>query len=351
MAPTYTMAGGNGEDSYSQHSTYQRALLEAAKEKINEAILTKFDINSETNLFNIADFGCSTGPNTFLAVENIIEAVEQKYIKETNQDPKDNIEFQVLFNDHSNNDFNTLFQTLPLDKRYFVSGVPGSFFGRVLPRGSVHVGHCSYSLQWLSQVPKGIVERSSLAWNKDIHCTGFEKEVAEAYLDQFKKDFGGFLKARGEELMPGGLLFLLGSCLPDGVKMSETMKGMLLDLMGDCLHDVAKEGLIVQEELDSFNFPIYPAHVAGFKKVIEDNGCFVLEAFEKISHANEEYPLDAKFLATSFKVTFGGVLESSFGKEAMEKTMELMEDKCQEILPQLANAKSGMQFFIMLRRN
>ncbi|KAJ0242964.1 hypothetical protein HA466_0202190 [Hirschfeldia incana] len=351
MAPTYTMAGGKGPNSYSQHSTYQRALLEVAKEKISEAISTKLEINSASNRFNIADFGCSTGPNTFLAVQNIIDAVGQKYRKETQLNPDDNIEFQVLFNDHSNNDFNTLFQTLSPTKRYFVAGVPGSFFGRVLPRDSLHVGHCSYSLHWLSQVPKGIADRNSPAWNKDIHCTGFSEEVEEAYLDQFKIDMGSFLKARGEELVSGGLLFLLGSCVPDGVKMSETMKGMLLDHLGNCLNDVAKEGLINQEELDSFNFPIYPAHVAEFKSVIEDNGCFTIQAFEKISHANEEFPLDPEFLATSNRVTFGGVIESRFGKEAMERTHELYEKKCPEILPELANAKSGMQFFIMLRRN
>lgn len=216
----------------------QRALLEVAKEKINGAISTKLDINLALNRFNIADFGCSTGPNTFLAVQNIIDAVEQKYPTETQEG---NIEFQVLFNDHSNNDFNTLFKTLPPTKKYFVAGVPGSFFGRVLPRDSLHVGHCSYSLHWLSQVPKGVADKSSPAWNKDIHCTGFTKEVAEAYHDQFMIDMGSFLKARGEEFVSGGLLFLLGSCLPDGVKMSETMKGMLLDFMGKCLHDVAKE--------------------------------------------------------------------------------------------------------------
>ncbi|KAH0917294.1 hypothetical protein HID58_024954 [Brassica napus] len=351
MAPTYTMAGSKGPNSYSQHSTYQRALLEVAKEKINEAISTKLNVNSASSRFNIADFGCSTGPNTFLAVQNIIDAVEEKYRKETQQNPDGNIEFQVLFNDHFKNDFNTLFQTLPLTKKYFVAGVPGSFFGRVLPRDSLHVGHCSYSLHWLSQVPKGIADRNSPAWNKDIHCTGFSEEVAEAYHDQFKIDMGSFLRARGEELVSGGLLFLLGSCLPDGIKMSETMKGMLLDFMGNCLHDVAKEGLIDQEELDSLNFPIYPAHVAEFKSVIEDSGCFTTEAFERISHANEELPLDPEFLVTSHKITFGGILETRFGKEAMEKTMERIEEKCQDILPQLANAKSGMQYFIMLRKN
>ena len=47
------------------------------------AIIKKFDPNaissSPTNPMCIADFGCSTGPNTFIAVMNIIEAVEVKF--------------------------------------------------------------------------------------------------------------------------------------------------------------------------------------------------------------------------------------------------------------------------------
>ncbi|XP_010528515.1 PREDICTED: probable S-adenosylmethionine-dependent methyltransferase At5g38780 [Tarenaya hassleriana] len=351
MAPSHTMAGGESGDSYSQHSTYQRALLEATKEKIDEAITTKLDLYFTSNSFsfNVADFGCSTGPNTFVAVQNIIDAVGHKFQEQTLENPKD-VEFQVFFNDHSNNDFNTLFRTLPPTRSYFATAVPGSFFGRVLPKDCLHVGHCSYSLHWLSRVPRGITARDSPAWNKDIHCTGFTKEVADAYLDQFKVDFGGFLSARAQEFVSGGLLMLLGSCLPDGVKMSETMKGILFDCIGSSLNDVAKQGLIDQEKLDSFNMPIYVAQVGEIKDVIEENGCFELEAFEKVSHANDEFPLDAKFLATLHKVTFGGLFESQFGKDAVEKAMGCFEGKVQDSLQELANAKAGMQFFVLLRR-
>ena len=39
-------------------------------------------------------------------------------------------------------------QVLP----YFVAGVPGSFYGRLFPRNSLHFAHSSYCLMWLSQV-------------------------------------------------------------------------------------------------------------------------------------------------------------------------------------------------------
>lgn len=208
-------------------------MFEAAKEKINEAISTKLDVDFTSNLVNIADFGCSSGPNTFDAVQTIIDAVEHRFEKD--------IEFQVFFNDSSNNDFNTLFKTLPPARKYIATGVPGSFFGRVLPRSSFHVGVCSYSLHFISKIPKEIKDRDSPVWNKDIHCTGFSKEVAKLYLDQYKIDVGSFLDARAQELVSGGLLFLLGSCLPNGVQMSETVNGMMIDFIGSSLNEIAKQ--------------------------------------------------------------------------------------------------------------
>ncbi|WZZ32516.1 hypothetical protein YC2023_015917 [Brassica napus] len=73
------MVGGEGPESYNQNSSYQRALLEAAKEKMSEAIKAKLSLDLNSDRFSVADFGCTSGPNTFVAVQNIIDAVEDKY--------------------------------------------------------------------------------------------------------------------------------------------------------------------------------------------------------------------------------------------------------------------------------
>ncbi|KAL1200898.1 Farnesoic acid carboxyl-O-methyltransferase [Cardamine amara subsp. amara] len=348
MSNSFTMIGGEGPNSYREHSKFQGALVEASKEKINEAIATKLDIDITSNLINIADFGCSSGPNTFIVVQTIIDAVEHKYQKESNLEE---IEFQVFFNDSPTNDFNTLFKTVPSTRRYFATGVPGSFFGRVLPRNSLHVGVSSYSLHFVSKIPKEFKDRDSPVWNKDIHCTGFSKEVAKLYLDQYKVDLWSFLNARAQELMSGGLLVLLGSCLPNGVQMSETVPGMMIDFIGSSLNEIAKQGLVDQQKLNTFKLPIYLAHTDVLKQIIEDYGCFTIEVFKKISHANGEFPLDPEYLTQSFKVTVGGSVASQFGQDAMEKTYELVKKKTQEKLPQLAQAKPGMQYLIVLRKN
>jgi len=107
---------------------FQRGVIDAAKELITESIAEKLDATNFvlSTTFRIADLGCSTGPNTFFAVQNIIEAVQLKYKCQElhSQLP----EFQVFFNDHVSNDFNTLFASLPLDRQYYAAAVAGSFY-------------------------------------------------------------------------------------------------------------------------------------------------------------------------------------------------------------------------------
>ncbi|KAL9310886.1 putative SAM dependent carboxyl methyltransferase [Arabidopsis thaliana] len=347
----WIMIGGYGPESYNQQSSYQRALLEAAKDKMTEAISANLDLDLISNRFIVADFGCASGPNTFVAVQNIIDAVEEKYLRETGQNPEDNIEFQVLFNDLRINDFNTLFQTLPPGRRYFSAGVPGSFFNRVLPKQSFHIGVMSYAFLFTSKIPKGIMDRDSPLWNKDMQCTGFNPAVKKAYLEQYSIDTKNLLDARAEELMPGGLMLLLGSCMRDGVKMSETLKGTVMDFIGESLNDLAQKGVTEQEKVDTFKTSIYFAEQGEIRQIIEENGKFTIEAFEDIIHSKNEFPLDPKTLAISFKALYGAFISAHFGVEVMRKAFELVEVKAREQISRLHKVKPGMQYLIVLRKN
>ncbi|KAL9277772.1 putative SAM dependent carboxyl methyltransferase [Arabidopsis thaliana] len=104
-----------------------------------------------------------------------------------------------------------------------------------------------------------------------------------------------------------------------------------------CFWLSVQKGLIDQQKLDTFKLPIYAPQADELKQIIEDNG--------------GEYPLDPEFLTVSFKVTVGGSVASLFGQDGMEKIFELVKEKTQEMLPQIAKAKPGMQYLIVLRRN
>jgi hypothetical protein len=193
-----------------------------------------------SHTFRIADLGCSVGPNTFLAVQNIIEAVQFKHQCQGlhYQLP----EFQVLFNDHTLNDFNTLFSSLPPDRIYYAAGVPGSFYSRLFPNASLHFVHSSYAIHWLSKVPKSVVDKSSPAWNKGrIHYSNSEVEVVKAYEAQYAEDMECFLNARAQEVVCGGLIALIIAGRPNGTLHSQTTHNMIYDLLGSCLMDMARK--------------------------------------------------------------------------------------------------------------
>nr|XP_048330649.1 loganic acid O-methyltransferase-like [Ziziphus jujuba var. spinosa] len=153
----------------------QREAAENAREMLVSAIVENLDIERElcplSNIFTTADLGCSTGPNTFIAVQNIIEAVSQKFQTENQSQIPD---FQVYFSDHVSNDFNILTANLLKDGKYFAAGVPGSFHGRLFPKASLSFVYSSYALQWLSKAPQEIVNKNSPAWNKGkVHYASF----------------------------------------------------------------------------------------------------------------------------------------------------------------------------------
>ena len=134
----------------------------------------------------------------------------------------------------------TLFISLPPNRQYFAAGVPGSFYGCLFPKASLHFIHSSYALQWLLNVPKEVIDEGSPAWNKGrIFYTNAPKEVEEAHATQFAKDMESFLIARAQEIVIRGLLAIFIPAVPDNMSKSDVFGGSE-DLLGSCLTNMAR---------------------------------------------------------------------------------------------------------------
>ncbi|XP_038709347.1 S-adenosyl-L-methionine:benzoic acid/salicylic acid carboxyl methyltransferase 3-like [Tripterygium wilfordii] len=270
VVPMRHMKGGSGDTSYATNSLLQREAINKMKTVIEEAITNLCKTNYPTTLA-IADLGCSSGPNSLYLVSQIIQVVER--ISE-HESP----EYQVFLNDLPTNDFNTIFKFLPSFQQEMkklmgigpclVSAVPGSFYGRLFPKNSLHFVHSSSSIHWLSQVPDRL-ERA------DSSLTS----VYKAYYDQFQKDFCSFLKGRSEELVAGGRMVLtfLGRNNEDPFKRESTYA---LELLALALSQLVSEGFIEEEKVKSFNFPMYAASPTEVKLEIEKEGSFRINRLE-----------------------------------------------------------------------
>ncbi|KAI4356022.1 hypothetical protein L6164_000076 [Bauhinia variegata] len=277
------MKEGMGDTSYAKNSFLQQTVISMTK-SIREEAITNLYRSTLPGSMAIADLGCSSGPNTFFLVSEVIKSVE-KVCQELNHGSP---EHQVFLNDLPGNDFNSIFKYLESFKeklrnevvagelgRCFFNGVPGSFYGRLFPRKSLHFVHSSYSLQWLSQVPEGVENNKG-----NIYMASTSPpNVLKAYYKQFQRDFSLFLKCRAEEIIDGGRMVLtfLGRKSEDP---SSKECCYIWELMAMVLNDMVLEGMIKEELLDSFNIPQYTPSPSEVKLEVEKEGSFFIHCLE-----------------------------------------------------------------------
>ncbi|XVF03024.1 hypothetical protein REPUB_Repub04eG0224800 [Reevesia pubescens] len=353
-SPTQVI-GGHGTNSYSTNSSYQRLAANIVTKKIEDAIMMKLDVetlSSTSNRIRLADFGCGVGSNTINAMQDLLEIVKKKYMSQcptSNQIP----EFQVIFNDQFTNDFNTLFASLPQEEQYFVAGVPGSFHNQVLPKSSLHLAHCSYSLHWLSKLPKELQDKNSAAWNKGkIHYTSAPQEVLIAYATQFAEDLDNFLNARALEIVSGGMMVIIGSSIPDGMPHSQVVNGLMYNCMASILMNMAKTGSISEAEVDKFNLPIYACPPGEFTNVVERNGLFNVEVIELMNPAPWlKGSIDIPVFVKHVRAAMEGMFSKHFSTHTIDELFNQLVLKLSEISQQMESCyRDGLQLLAILKR-
>nr|WKU61913.1 corynanthe C17 O-methyltransferase [Mitragyna speciosa] len=350
----FAMKGGDDDFSYTKNSTHQRDAIQATKFFIQESIAEKLDVNKFCGkAFCVADLGCSVGPNTLIAMQNIVEAVELKFKNRKGFHSPTIPEFQVFFNDHTVNDFNTLFRSLPTghDKRYYGVGVPGSFYGRLFPCDSIHIMHTSFSTPFLSQVPKEVMDKNSAAWNKGrIHHNHAKADVLKAYEAQHAEDIDCFLTARAKELVHGGLLMDVTSFRPDGVPHTHVLTNIGMEVLGYCLMDLAKKGLIDEENVDSYNVPVYLQSPEELKQAVQRNKYFSIEKMESVPMMiDSDVSAKAQQYSLGMRAVMGDVIREQFGAEIVDKLFDLFKKKLEEH-PNFAKGVV-LDMFVLLKRN
>ncbi|KAF3437216.1 hypothetical protein FNV43_RR19969 [Rhamnella rubrinervis] len=244
--------------------TLFRNIVEAAKGLINKAISEKLEISnfvSSSNslkTFRLADLGCSEGPNTFLAVQNIVDAVELK------------------FKHHG-------------------------LLGPQLP-----------DFQILSRVPKEGEDKNSLAWNKGrIRYGNASNETFKAYGAQYLKDIESFLNARAHEVVHGDLMALIFPGCPNETLHSEIPVIKATELLGSCLMDLARKGVTSEEKVDTFNMPTFFPSMQQVEAAVKRNGCFIVEMVDIKTQPLPQPKTLA--LSTVFRSGFEGVIRKHFG--------------------------------------
>ncbi|KAM0001688.1 putative methyltransferase [Helianthus debilis subsp. tardiflorus] len=291
VAQVLHMNGGDGDYSNSNNSLLQRKVISMTKPIIDDALTNLYSSLNFPKTLIMADLGCSSGPNTLLVASELVKSVDKIRQKFGNDESP---EIQIYLNDLPQNDFNTIFLSVSKFQKNlsnqmvsnkssspcYISGVPGSFYTRLFLRKSIHFVYSSYSLMWLSQVPKMIdINKGNIYMS-----TTSPPSVIKAYREQFQKDFSTFLKCRADEMVSEGrmVLTILGRQSDDPCSKECCY---IWDLLATSLKDMVAEGFIEEEKLDSFNIPQYTPSPKEVRNEVEKEGSFMINRLE-VSEVN-----------------------------------------------------------------
>ncbi|KAJ6800259.1 salicylate carboxymethyltransferase-like [Iris pallida] len=325
----FHMKQGLGETSYAQNSSFQKEMIESVMDITLSSAVAACAAAETPAAVSIADLGCSSGRNTLSVVENIIRAVCGRSCGAMRQLP----EFMVFLNDLPSNDFNTLFSLVPeLVKRLkaehdggllvLVAGIPGSFYGRLFPSSSLQLMTSFNGLNWLSQVPPGLFNEGKPVNKGKVYMSPASPPlVATRYFEQFQKDFSLFLTSRSQEVVGGGriVISMIGRKRHGSHKKNELS---VFEALGKSFSILVTQKLVEEEQVDSFNLPLYTPSMQELEDQVYREGSFTINYMKQDSQSFTTENPDPKMFSKSCRAATESLICHHFGEKIIEPLFE-----------------------------
>src|SRR5262249_30253262 len=138
-----------GAGYYDRHSTAQMASIQALQDWIDDAVAS-LPLPAPAQPVTVVDLGSSEGRNAIGVMGSIVAGLRRR----TGQP------LQTIYSDLASSAFTQLFANGEqargsgrLTAGVHPGAVAGSFYGPLVPPGSVHLATCFNAIQWLDQLP------------------------------------------------------------------------------------------------------------------------------------------------------------------------------------------------------
>jgi hypothetical protein len=240
-----------GAGYYDRHSGAQQSAIEAFQDWVDDAV-AGLPLPAPARPVVALDLGSSEGRNAVRLMAAVVAGLRRR----TDQP------LQTIYSDLAGNNFNRLFANLEEARRasHFHTGVypgavGGSFFGPLLPPGTVHLATCFNAIHWLDQLPAvpgpvGVLYRRPHPPRPGLTVS---QEVTAAFTRQAEQDLVRFYQCRAGELVPGAKLLLAG---PGDTDQSRLGDG-LFDVLNDACLDLVADGRLERESYQRLTMPCY----------------------------------------------------------------------------------------------
>jgi cyclopropane-fatty-acyl-phospholipid synthase len=265
--------GMKGAGYYDRHSGAQLSSIQALQGWLDDAV-AGLPLPAPPQPVTVLDLGSSEGGNAVRLMAAIVAGLRRRTAQP----------LRTIFSDLASNNFNQLFANLEEAQRaglfpagVYPAAVGGSFYGPLLPPGTVHLAVSFNAIQWLDRLPA--VPLPDLVAYRRPHPprpgATVSPEATAAFTRQAEQDLVRFLECRARELVPGGQLLLASpgdtdrACVTDG----------LSDLLNDACLDLVAAGRLGREQYERLTMPCYWRTVAELLAPLERAGSPVRGAF------------------------------------------------------------------------
>jgi hypothetical protein len=262
-----------GAGYYDQHSTTQMSSIRALQDWVDDAV-ARLPLPAPPRPVTVLDLGSSEGRNAIQVMGSMVKGLRLR----TRQP------LQTIYSDLASNNFNQLFANLDEARRagrfpagVYPSAVGGSFYGPLLPPGTVQLATSFNAIQWLDHLPAvplpdGVVYRRPRPPRPE---RAMPPEVTAAFQRQAEQDLVRFLECRACELVPGGKLLLAGPGDTDEVRVADGFA----DVFNDACLDMVAAGRLQREQYERLTMPVYFRTVAELLEPLERAGSPVRGTF------------------------------------------------------------------------
>jgi gibberellin A4 carboxyl methyltransferase len=266
--------GMKGAGYYDQHSGAQLAGIGAIQDWVDGAVAS-LPLPAPAQPVTILDLGSSEGRNAVRVMRAIVAGLRRR----TGQP------VQTIYSDLASNNFNQLFANLQEARRagLFAAGVysgavGGSFYGPLLPPGTVHLATCFNSILWLDRLP-AVPLTDFVAYRRPLPTQSglavSPPEATAAFTRQAEQDLVRFLQCRARELVPGAKLLLASPGDTDQARLCDG----LYDVLNDACLDLIAAGRLEREGYERLTMPCYYRTVAELLAPLEREDSPVRDAF------------------------------------------------------------------------
>jgi hypothetical protein len=262
-----------GAGYYDQHSGAQLSSIQALQDWVEAAVET-LPLPDPAQPVTILDLGSSEGGNAIRLMATIVAGLRGRTAQP----------LRTIYSDLPSNNFNQLFANLEETRRdglssagVYPSAVGGSFYGPLLPPGTVHLATSFNAIQWLDRLPAvslpdGVVYRRP---HPPRHGLTVSPEATVAFEREAERDLVRFLNCRAQELVPGGKLLL---ATPGDTAQSRVGDGVG-DVLNDACLDLVADGRLKRAQYERLTMPVYFRTVAELLAPLQQENSPVRGAF------------------------------------------------------------------------